>query len=111
MVVAVVIILVQHGPNMSASAGTTSTFDHDACVEQVTRFAAERGIKTDRYSVRYRERWVGAGHEIRRLPGATAVVPMPECQGVLAIDISIDCKILKSRGEGKCKDLHPLTFH
>lgn len=65
----------------------------------------------DPAQVTFTERWAGAGHEIKRLPGHRARLPLKACGGTLAIDLSEDCRVLRSRGEGGCRAAYPLMFY
>ena len=82
-----------------------------ACLEELATFTAEQDLVFDPAKITFGARWAGAGHEIKRLPGHRAHIPVERCNGTLAVDLSDACRIVKSRGEGGCKRTFPLTFH
>lgn len=82
-----------------------------ACFDELAAFAAEHDLDFDPDRVGFAARWIGAGHEIRRVPGLVARLPVASCGATLAVDLGVDCKVVKSRGEGACKRTFPLTFH
>ena len=81
------------------------------CLDALAVFAAEQGVSMDGHRVEFSARWVGAGHEVSRVPGLTARIPVDRCNGVLAVDLSEMCRILKSRGEEGCSATFPMAFH
>ena len=101
------LIASQIRPTVAWSAEATGS----VCLGQLAAFAGEQGIPFDPALVTFGARWGGAGHEIKRLPGSTARLPVERCGAVLAVDLGADCRILKSRGEGACRATFPLTFH
>jgi len=82
-----------------------------ACFDELAAYSADLGIGFDAAKVEFGARWIGAGHEVRRVPGMTARIPVESCGAALAVDLSVTCGILKSRGEGACRKVFPLTFH
>ena len=96
---------------LAATAAAAERPVAPVCLEALAAFAADRGVEFDGARVTFGARWIGAGHEVRRVPGATARIPVKSCGAMLAVDMSDACVILKSRGEGACKSAFPLTFH
>lgn len=96
-----------------ALTGSTGSADDvsPVCLEELASFAAERDLDFDPDSIAFASRWAGAGHEVSRLPGTRARLPMSRCDGALAVDLGPDCRILKSRGEGACRADFPLVFY
>ena len=82
-----------------------------ACLDRLAAFAKAQGLNFAPAETRFGPRWVGAGHEIRRVPGLVARLPVAHCAGTLAVDLGANCKVVKSRGEGACRRAFPLTFH
>ena len=82
-----------------------------ACLEQLAAFAAEQGLAFDPAQIEFSPRWTGAGHEIKRLPGHRARLPAAACGASVAVDLSPDCRVVKSAGEGPCKATYPPAFH
>ena len=82
-----------------------------SCLDELAAYSADLSIGFDAAKVTFGARWIGAGHEVRRVPGVTARLPVKSCGAVVAVDLSDACAILKSRGEGTCKKAFPLTFH
>lgn len=96
---------------LAASAAADERPVAPICLDALAAFAADRGVEFDAARVTFGPRWIGAGHEVRRVPGSTARIPVKNCGATLAVDLSDECAILKSRGEGACKSAFPLTFH
>lgn len=81
------------------------------CLDRLATFAAERNIDFDPARITFGPRWAGAGHEVKRLPGLNARLPVEQCGATLSVDLGPQCRIVKSRGEGRCREYFPLTFH
>ena len=81
------------------------------CFHELAAFAAQRDIAFDAEQVAVAERWAGAGHEIKRLPGLRLRLPVAHCGGTLAVDFTEDCRLVRSRGEGGCRAAYPVTFY
>ena len=81
------------------------------CLDELAAFATSADIAFDRAAITFGPRWVGAGHEIKRLPGLRVKLPVERCGATLALDLSPDCRIVRSRGEKGCKAAFPLSFH
>ena len=87
------------------------TVDGASCLDRLAAFATEQGIAFDPARVTFSARWAGAGHEVQRLPGLRARIPVDRCGAALAVDLTEDCRIVKSQGEHACKRAFPPTFY
>ena len=96
---------------LPSQAADTKAVDGTRCVNQLATFAGDRGIAFNAAHVTYSARWTGAGHEVKRLPGVRARIPVEHCGAALVVDMTEDCKIAKSQGEGACRSAYPMTFH
>lgn len=81
------------------------------CAEQLAAFADKKGLAFDPRRVTFGERWAAGGHEFQRVPGFRARLPAESCGAKLAVDLSEDCRVVKSWGEGSCKASYPPEFH
>ena len=82
-----------------------------SCQGIVAAFASQNSIALNSDKISIEDRWVGAGHEVRKLPGWTIKLPVPECSGHVALDVTPSCKLVKSRGLGNCSKSFPVTFY
>ncbi len=85
--------------------------DGSPCLDALAAFAAEKGVDFDPESVTFGDRWASAAHEVQKLPGSRARLAQESCDGALAVDLTPECRIIKSQGEDGCKAAYPLSFH
>jgi len=81
-----------------------------ACFDELAAFAAARGLAYDAADIRFSERWAGGGHEVQRVPGVRARLPVAACGDVLVVDLAPNCQVVKSWGEGACKGDYPVDI-
>ncbi len=81
------------------------------CLDALSAFAAQRDIMFAVEKVIVAERWAGAGHEVKRLPGVRLRLPVAHCEGSLAVDFTEDCRLVRTRGEGGCRSAYPVTYY
>ncbi len=88
-----------------------ATLATERCLAALAAFTAERDIPFDAQAVTVAERWAGAGHEVKRLPGVRLRLPVARCGGRLAVDFTEDCRLTRTRGDGGCRAAYPLTYY